>query len=162
MPKINRNLIQLKQVYSFYRKNAKGELLDYKTFKLVLDTWGEEMINMLLLGKDVKLYAGLSLLGVRKEECFSYTDLRASQLQGKRVIKPNTHSGNYKARMYWMRSKTNFNSKGWKFTPSRTLSRGISAIMKMLFGHTMFVKRHRKYDKFADKMYQRKVLKLDV
>lgn len=162
MPKINRNLISLKETYKFYKENAKGELLSYKEFKLVLDTWGSEFVNMLILGKDVKLQAGLSVFGVRKKKQFTYTDLKASKESGKRVLKPNTHSGNYGARVYWGRQKTKIDSRGWKFTPSRTLSRGISAVMKKFLGHTMYVKTHRVFDKTAKKMYRRNVLNIDI
>lgn len=161
MPKINKNIISLNEVYKYYKKNSKAKL-DKKIFKQILDSYGEEFVKFLLEGKDIKLFCGLSVVGIRKDVKFTYTDLRASKEQGKRVIKPNTHSGNYGARVYWGRGRTRIDSRGWKFVPNRSLSRGLSVVMKQYLGHTKFVQRMKTYKDGADAAYRRKVLNLDL
>jgi hypothetical protein len=161
MPKINRNTIPLQKVYAYY-KNKSKEKVSKKVFKQILDLYGEEFVKFLLEGKDVKIHSGLSVMGVRKDVKFTYTDFKASKEQGKRVLKPNTHSGNYGAKVYWGRGRTKINSRGWRFTPNRSLSRGISKVMKQYLGHTTFVKRIKVYKDGADAAYRKKVLNIDV
>ena len=162
MPKINRNLILLKDVYKYYKRNAKGEILDYKTFKLVLDTYGEEFNRFLLQGKDVNLFCGLSLMGVRKHVQLTYISKYDSKLQKKKVVKPNTHSGNYAAKVYWRRSRTRVNTRGWSFRSSRELSLGVNKVMRQHLGHTTFVSNMGVYDKKAKSEYNKKVLKVTL
>ena len=161
MPKVDKNQFKLAEMYRFYSKSVKSPV-SYKDHKLILDTWGRTVSEYLMEGKDVNFLAGLSTLGVRKEIKFTYTDFKASKEQGRRVIKPNTHSGNYGARVYWRRSRTRFKSSGWKFVPSRVLSRGIASVMKRLLGHTVFVQRARAYNKHAKNAYNKKVLKIEI
>ena len=160
MPKLDRNLILLKEVYRYYKNHAKGEIVDLKTFKEILDTHGTEFNKFLLAGKDVKLFSGLSLMGVRKHVQLTYIDKLASKKAGKKVLKTNTHSGNYVAKVYWRRSRTRINSRGWSFRSSRELSSGISTIMKRHLGHTTFVGNMGVYDKNAKSEYNKKVLKI--
>ena len=160
MPKINRNLILLKDLYRYYKKNAKGEIFDLKTFKLVLDTHGQEFNNLLLEGKDVTLFCGLSLIGVRKHVQLTYISKYESKKQGRKVLKPNTHSGNYAAKVYWRRSRTKINTRGWSFRTSRELSSGINKVMQKHLGHTTFVGNMGVYDKNAKYEYNKKVLKI--
>lgn len=160
MPKLNRNLILLKEVYRYYKKNAKGEIVDLKTFKLILDNYGEEFNKFLFQGKDVRLFSGLSLMGVRKHIQLTYISKVESKRQKRKVVKPNTHSGNFAAKVYWRRSRTRINTKGWSFRSSRQLSLGINTVMKRHLGHTTFVSNMGLYDKNAKKEYNKKVLKI--
>lgn len=159
MPKVDKQQFKLPEVYREYKKNTTNPV-DYKTHKLVLDTWGLFAIEFLLKGRDVQLHGGLSSIGVRKYKQFTYTDLKESKEKGKQIIKVNTHSGNYAARLYWRRNRTRYDSRGWKFVPSRLTSRAIAKVMQTPKGHTNFVKKIRIYNKKAKKIYGKNILNI--
>jgi hypothetical protein len=140
MPKHNKHQYSLTEVYTHYKKSVTTPV-DQKVYKLILDTWGKIVNDYLLAGKDVKLQQGLSTLGVRKKERRTYIDAKESKAAGRAVVKSNSHSGFYGARIYWRRHYTVINSIGWEFRPTRALSRALGVIMKMPLGHTTFVKR---------------------
>jgi len=126
-------------IYQQYKKTVDNPV-DYKTHKKVLDTWGEVLVSYLLEGKDVRLHSGMSVLGIRKKKKRTYVDRQASKKAGKLVIKLNTHSGFYHARVYWRKNYTQYSAKGWVFKPARALSRALGAVMQQPHGHAKFVK----------------------
>lgn len=163
MPKVDKNQLSLNETYKFYKNNTLPKnRVSYSEHKEILELWGKEFNKALLVGKDIRLYSGLSKLGVRKRKQFTYTDFKASKIAKKRIIRPNTHSGNYVANIYWARTKTKVNSKDWKFIPSRELSRSLSMVMKTPRGHTNFVERMNKYNKTAQKVYTQNVLNINL
>ena len=163
MPKHNKNQYSLKEAYNFY-KSEVSDPVSYKEYKLILDTWGNIVIEYLIQGKDVLLHRGLSLLGVRKKTKLAYVDKQESKRQKKKVLVSNSHSGFYGASVYWRRHYTRFSSVGWSFKASRVLSRKLAAIMQESGGHTNFISTSQAVS--ADKpeqakaMYKKKVLKL--
>ena len=142
MPKHNKNQYTLQEVYRWYSKRVETPI-SYKDHKKVLDTWGDVVNEFLLSGKDVKLAQGMSILGIRKKEKRTYVDRKASKIEGKLVVKQNSHSGFYGASVYWRRHYTTINSKGWVFRPTRELARALADVMVKPLGHTRFVKRAR-------------------
>lgn len=161
MPKHNKNQYSLQYEYNTYKKTV-SEPLTYKEHKKVLDLWGDIVTDYLLLGKDVRLHKGLSVLGVRKKVKRTYVDRKASKISGKLVIKPNTHSGFYGAYIYWKKNYVTCSAKGWVFKPSRALSRRLGEVMKEHRGHTRFSQRAvvTSSKKHAKAVYKQKVLKL--
>lgn len=140
MPKFNRNQYTVNEMYAHYVKTTQNPV-DKETFKTTLDVWGTIVNEYILQGRDVKFPHGLSTIGVRKREKPVYVDYKASREQGRRVMRSNSHSGFYGARVMWRRHYTTMNTRGWEFEPSRELSRGVAAVMKMPGGHTNFVKK---------------------
>lgn len=144
MPKFNKNQVSLKEAYAFYKKSleAKGiKPLTYKEYKLILDTWGNRVVEYLVEGRDVKLHHGLSVIGVRKRRKAWYPDRAASKEAGELVKRSNVHSGFYGAYVWWRRHYTRFSSVGWVFKPSRLLQRSLGKVMLERGGHTNFTMR---------------------
>jgi hypothetical protein len=140
MPRYDKKQYSLLEMYAVYTKSCVTPVT-FKVFKTILELWGSEVNASLLEGKDVRLYHGMSSLGVRKKEKPFYVDKKVSRELKTKVVRPNTHSGGYGARIMWKRHYTIMNSQGWEFEPSRKLSRGLAAVMKMPGGHTNFVQR---------------------
>lgn len=161
MPKYNKRQYSLSEVYEFYTQSCKTPV-PLAQFKLVLELWGSEVNAALLQGKDIKLYHGLSTIGVRKKEKPYYIDKKASRELKTKVRRPNTHSGGYGARIAWRRHYTTMNTAGWEFEPSRELSRSLAVVMKMPGGHTNFVQRAMvsRTPEQAKKSYNTKVHKI--
>lgn len=161
MPRHNKNQYPLPDVYKWYKSRVLSPV-DYKTHKLVLDVWGDVIIEYLLLGKDIKLHQGLSLLAVRKRPQKTYIDRKASKEYGKLVRKPNSHSGFFRAYIYWKKRYMRRSNKGWSFRASRKLSRALANVMQGYMGHTRFVQRAKiaRNEEFRKLLYNQKVQKL--
>ena len=159
MPKYSKNQYKLQEVYNHYLSRTDNPV-DYKTHKLILDTWGLEVIKYLLEGRDVQLQERLSYLGIRKKIGRVYTDHLMSKKAGRKVLMPNTHSENYIAKLHWSSHASTISCKGWTFLPTRGLKQGIKRIMQMPGGHRKFLKRAQKHNKKAAEAYKTKVLKL--
>ena len=140
MPKHNKHQIPLTEVYKHYKENAKNPL-DYKTHKLVLDTWGELVSDAIAEGKDIKLFSGLATLGVRKKKCKTYIDKRASKEAGKIVRSSNSHSGFFNAKVLWKRHYTRFSSANWSFHTTKALQKKITAVMSEMDGHKRYLQK---------------------
>lgn len=144
MPKYDKSQYSLLQVYQFYKKRCKEREVvpvSYKEHKLILDTWGQKVIEYLQAGKDVKLHSGLATLRIRKVKQTSYVDFKASRDAGKVIRKSNVHSGFYIAKVGWTRHYTKIASRGWKFDPSRRLVLAIVKVMRTPGGHRQYVKK---------------------
>lgn len=137
MPKFNKNQYSLKEAYAFYKKSVENPV-SYEEYKLILDTWGNKVVEYLLEGKDVKLHAGMSLLGVRKRHKPTFVDRQESKKQGQLVKSSNIHSGFFGAYVYWRRRYTRFNSVGWIFVATRKLHRALGTVMLQPDGHRRF------------------------
>jgi len=143
MPKYDKNQYSLYDVYRFYRKRCKErnvEPVTYREHKLILDTWGNKVVEYLQAGKDIKLYGGLATLRIRKTKRSSYIDFKASKEAGRAIRKSNVHSGFYIAKVGWTRHYTKIASRGWKFEPSRKLVLAIVKVMRTPGGHRQYVK----------------------
>lgn len=162
MPKYDKNQYSLPEVYRFYKGRCKvrgKEPVDYKTHKLILDTWGDLVVEYLRAGKDVKLHSGLATLQIRKVKCASYVDFKASKEAGRAVRKSNVHSGFYSAKLRWTRHYTKIASRGWRFDASRKLAKAISKVMKAPGGHRCFSIRAKVTPKIHQKAaYKRQIL----
>lgn len=161
MPKHNKNQIPLTEVYKHYKDNTEKPL-DYKTHKAVLDLWGKKVREALVEGKDIKLYHGLSSLGIRKRVKKTYIDKRASSEAGKIIRRSNSHSGFFAAKLLWRRHYTKFNSNNWGFHTCRELQSMITDVMSTLNGHLRYMQKAlipttEKQRKYA---YTKNVLKL--
>jgi hypothetical protein len=161
MPKFNKNQYTLNAVYKHY-KTTTTKPVTFKEHKLILDTWGQKVNEYLLLGKDVKLHSGLSLLGIRKKVKKTFINKRESKLQKTLVKSSNVHSGFYGASVYWRRHYTAFNSNGWVFYPTRELNRALGKVMLSPQGHTRYSKRAiaAGSQEKAKAIYNKNVLKL--
>jgi len=159
MPKLNKNQIQLREVYKHYEKKVENPV-DYKTHKNILDTWGTIVNRYLVEGRDVQLHERLSKLGVRKFASRSYVDFKASKIAGKEVRVSNIHSNFYGARVYWNSHGTRINVKGWVFRPTKELKLAIKDVMIKPQGHTTYIKNAEKHNKKAAEAYRTKILKL--
>lgn len=162
MPKYDKSQYNLIKVYRFYKDRCKKrnvEPVDFKTHKLILDTWGTRVIEYLALGKDVKLHSGLSTLCIRKVKQASYVDFKASKEAGRAIRKSNVHSGFYVAKVRWTRHYTKISSRGWRFEPSRKLALAIVKVMKTPGGHRNFVKKAKVTQKVRGKaVYKHQIL----
>lgn len=159
MPKYNKNQYLLREVYDHYLTRT-DDPVDYKTHKLILDTWGGIVNRYLLEGRDVQLQERLSRLGIRKKIGKVYKDPFASKLAGRQVLMPNTHSDNYIAKLHWRSHGARIAVKGWTFLPTRELKQGIKRIMLMPGGHRMFFEIATKHNQKAAEAYKTKVLKM--
>jgi hypothetical protein len=142
MPKFNKQQYSLREMYMFYKKTCTSPVT-ITEYKHILEVWGDKVNEYVIQGKDVKLYHGLSVIGVRKRIKPFYVDGKASREAKKVIRKPNTHSGGFGAHVMWRRHYTTMSTRGWEFEPSRVLSRGVSTIMKMPGGHTTYVQKAR-------------------
>ena len=138
MPRSKRNSYSIKEMYNWYRSLYK-KYVDYKTYLLVIELYAKYMMEDLLLGKDIQLYAGFQVLGVRKKYKPYYIDYVQTKLQKKKVLMPNTHSDFYGAQIYWKHRGSKFYPREWAFRPHRTLSRALAQVMKVPGNHKRFV-----------------------
>jgi nucleoid DNA-binding protein len=162
MPKYDRRTITLQESYKWYLANSDDEYkVDYKQFKLILETWGKCLNKRLCLGQDVRLYRGFSMLGVRKKIQRTYIDRQESKRQGKKVVLPNSHSNYYRASIYWKKHYTKFSCKGWSFKPTRELRKQLHDVMVEPGGHRRFVQRAMvtRSKESAKRMYNHKIYK---
>jgi len=159
MPKYDRNQYLLKDVYKHY-KSRVDDPVDYKTHKLILDTWGDVVVRYLMEGRDVQLQERLAKIGIRKNECKAVVDYPESKRQQKRVLRSNSHSGFYAARLYWNSHGTRFNSKGWVFQASRNLKAELFKVMSKIGGHRTFLKVSGKHNTGAKNAIRTKLLKI--
>jgi nucleoid DNA-binding protein len=163
MPKFNKNQYSLPEAYKFYKTTTTTtEPVSYKQYKLILDTWGEKIIEYLLLGKDVKLHSGLSTLGIRKKIKRTFINRKESKRRGTLIKSSNIHSGFYVASVYWRRHYTAFSSGGWTFIATRQFKKELSKVMLAPLGHTRYVQRAIAVSnqKHARATYNKKILKL--
>lgn len=140
MPKLDKGQIPLEKVYARYRRNVKNPV-DYKTHKLILDTWGLIVIEHLVQGESIEMYGRLSTLAVHKKEAKLHTDFLESKRQKKWVRVPNVHSDFYLAYVYWAKQMTKVRVKGWAFKPTATFKKALGKVMKTKRGHTNFMKK---------------------
>lgn len=161
MPKHDKRQIPLREMYQYY-KNSTGSPVSYKDYKLILDTWGEELTDYVSQGKDVHLYHGMAVFGVRKRRIKTFVDKLASRIQKKRVVAVNTHSDFFAARMRWGMKATTFNRRGWNFRSSRFLKKKIATIMLMPGGHRTYMEEVKVAysEKAGKRLYKKQVLKL--
>lgn len=161
MPKHNKRQIPLSEVYAHY-KETTDKPVDYKTHKKVLDLWGKLAREALAEGKDIKLFAGLASLGVRKRKKHTFIDRKQTALQKKRVMATNSHSGFFTAKCLWRRRYTTVNSVGWSFHSSKALQMLITNVMNTLGGHSTYLQRAQSAynDEARKKMYNSKVVGL--
>lgn len=159
MPRITRNEYKLKEVYRHYKKLSKDPV-DLKTFKKVSDVWGKVVCNYLLEGRDVQLYSGLALLGVRKKSQMKYFSHMASKELDRPVYRTNVHSDGYVAKIYWNTHGVAYKRTGWSFRTSRYLARELSKIMLTPRGHTRYLKLAEAHGSMAYEKYKEKMIKL--
>jgi hypothetical protein len=140
MAKANKNMVTLPDVYKFYCTQT-DDPVDYKTHKLILELWGEMVVEALIEGHDISLYSGLSRLSIRKSVSRTYIDRQATKKAGKVIRRSNSHSGYHTARIMWHRHYTRINSAGWVFIPTRKLKDKLNVIMSQPGGHRRYIKR---------------------
>ena len=138
MPRSKRNSYSIKDMYNWYKSLYK-KYVDYSTYLKVLELYARYMMEDLMLGKDIPLYAGFQVLGVRKKYKPYYIDYVQTKAQGKRVLVPNTHSDFYGASVYWKHKGSTFYAKEWTFKPHRTLKRMLAKVLKTPGKHRLFV-----------------------
>lgn len=137
MPSFDRGIIPRRELYSWY-KSMYPVHVDEATFSKVFKLWGKLVAQYLLEGKDVGLYYGFSRLGIRKHYKPSYVDHKLSQLHGRRIVVPNTHSDYWGAYVWWNKARIRFSVKHWRLNTSRKLARDLAAIMKVRGGHRKY------------------------
>lgn len=137
MPKYKKNQVSLRDTYAHYKKNISNPL-SYKEHRDVLDTYGNVMADYIVGGADVKLYRGLSVLGIRKLKQEYSIDGPATMAAGKLVKKPNTHSDFFTAFVYWARHYTTINMRGWYWLSARKVKNRIKDVMEQHKGHTRY------------------------
>jgi hypothetical protein len=161
MPKYNRQQYTKQEVYAFYKTQVDAPLT-FKEYFSIMDEWGIEVVKHLLEGRDVRLYANLAKIGIRKKIGKTYIDYKATKLAGKKVVLPNTHSDFYISTLYWARRYAKCKTKGWFFKSSRFLARAGSKVMQTPGGHRTFVKRNdiAKSEKEAAELRKTKIYKI--
>lgn len=140
MPRLDKGRILSKEMYNWYRDTVPKHV-DYKTYKKVTFLWGRLACEYLLEGKDVPLYSGFKLFGIRKRYAPTYIDYKQTRIHGRKILMPNTHSNFYSARVHWRKNKTKFNVNGWMFEPNRKVSRELATVMKSPGGYRRYVGR---------------------
>ena len=140
MPKYKKNQVSLRDTYAHYKKNITNPV-SYKEHKEILEVFGDVVGEFLVEGKDVKLYRGLSVLGIRKVKQKYSIDGIASKAEGRLVRKLNTHSDFFTAFVYWGRHYTTINMRGWYWRTCRQVNRRIKEVMETPKGHLQYVEK---------------------
>jgi len=137
MPKYKKNQVSLLDTYAHYKKNISNPI-SYKEHKQVLEAYGDVMADFILEGKDVKLYRGLAVLGIRKIKQKYSIDGPATMRENKLVKKLNTHSDFFTSFVYWARHYTTINMRGWYFISARKIKLRLKDIMEAPNGHSIY------------------------
>lgn len=150
-----------KETYKEFCKEYGLTNLTYKRYLEILYTYNAQfMEEAMLTGNLVPLPYGFGQIGVnRKKTTTLYTDKDGedhiilpvdwvkSKEKGERVYYYNDHTDGWRCSWIWLKMTTT-NMKGksiWKFTPARTWSRGLAALLKGKNGKD-YLYRYTEYD----------------
>lgn len=129
-------------IYKYYKKTVNNPV-EFKVFRKILFTHNKLLMQQVLEeGHMVRLPARLGRIRVRKTE-MNYKQLKFDygtyNKTGVKSYHVNTHSDDFKVRIFWEKSMCIVKGKTpWSFTPSRYNKRKLGKLMQETNGHNKY------------------------